>query len=309
MKHLAKDKQGKIIQDAKEKCDNLVLTYKDHLRNKYNRYFAYFVCCEGLNVVMAVGQIFITDRFLNKQFLGYGLNLYRFYQLPAEEIRLLDLTNPMCEAFPRVASCQFYIYGSGGQEASFNALCVLALNVIIDKVYLVFWFWFIILVTCGCARLLQRVFQVLPYIGPSIRYFLVNWEMHRYFKDNEHTESIKNYFKTCSIGDWFVLYQMSQNLNKKLFFNFIILLAKCKHINDKHIENGESNTELIENGQETQSKTSMKKSEITALPTLSVTSFEKSNAEEKKSERAEKRRRPREQEIGKEIVGKGRSKR
>ena len=30
----------------------------------------------------------------------------------------------------------------------------------------------------------------------------------------------------CKIGDWFVLYQMSKNLNKRLFYDFLILLSK-----------------------------------------------------------------------------------
>ena len=32
--------------------------------------------------------------------------------------------------------------------------------------------------------------------------------------------------KGCSIGDWFVLYQMSKNLNKRFFHDFLISLSR-----------------------------------------------------------------------------------
>ena len=47
MKHLAKDKGGKVVEDAEEKCEELMFTYNQHLRNKYDRYYYrynYYLC-------------------------------------------------------------------------------------------------------------------------------------------------------------------------------------------------------------------------------------------------------------------------
>lgn len=41
----------------------------------------------------------------------------------------------MCEAFPRVAACDFVRYGTGGLRENQNAICVLSLNMINDKVH------------------------------------------------------------------------------------------------------------------------------------------------------------------------------
>ena len=49
---------------------------------------------------------------------------------------------------------------------------------------------------------------------------------YRYFKRDEKLDAIKDYVMKCKIGDWFVLYQMSKNLNKRLFYDFLILLSK-----------------------------------------------------------------------------------
>ena len=50
--------------------------------------------------------------------------------------------------------------------------------------------------------------------------------MHRYFKKNENIIKVKKYLAECSVGDWFVLYQMSKNMNKRLFFDFLTSLAQ-----------------------------------------------------------------------------------
>ena len=40
----------------------------------------------------------------------------RYYNLPAEESAMAQIKNPMCEVFPRVASCTYWRYGSGGGQ-------------------------------------------------------------------------------------------------------------------------------------------------------------------------------------------------
>ena len=107
MKHLAKDKQSKIVEDAEKKCDCLLDTFNQQLRNKYDRYFYGFLGCEILNILIVVSQMFLTNRFLGGNFLSYGFDVYQYYSLPPEETTLEDIHNPMCEAFPRVRKSNF----------------------------------------------------------------------------------------------------------------------------------------------------------------------------------------------------------
>ena len=39
-------------------------------------------------------------------------------------------------------------------------------------------------------------------------------------------KKIRSYIEECSRGDWFVLYQLSKNLNRPFFMDFLITLAK-----------------------------------------------------------------------------------
>ena len=77
--------------------------------------------------------VFITNKFLKFQFLGYGPAVIRYYSMPPEE-REMYMVNPMCETFPRIAACNYHRYGSGGGGETKNAICVLGLNMINDKV-------------------------------------------------------------------------------------------------------------------------------------------------------------------------------
>ena len=76
----------------------------------------------------------LTHAFLNYRFLTYGQKTWNFFKSPEEERILNKLPNPMCETFPRIASCNYHYFGTGGDQSNINALCILSLNTINDKV-------------------------------------------------------------------------------------------------------------------------------------------------------------------------------
>ncbi len=132
------------------------------------------------------------------------------------------LVDPMCEIFPKQAGCYYARYGLGGGMDSRHGMCVLGLNMINDKVFFVLWLWEYFLVTVGCLRIVNRGFQV---SSSKVRFFLIKVNVYKYFKKNAHMKHINRYIHRCSIGDWFVLYQMSKNLNSRFFAEFLALLA------------------------------------------------------------------------------------
>ena len=73
----------------------------------------------------------IKNQFI---FCRYGPAVIMYYNLPPEERSLTHGYNPMCEAFPRIASCDYVRYGTGGAQENRSAICILGLNMINDKV-------------------------------------------------------------------------------------------------------------------------------------------------------------------------------
>lgn len=101
-----------------------------------------------LNFLNVIGNMFLVDRFLGGEFFSYGTNVLKFSQLDQE-----DRNDPMIAVFPRVTKCTFQKFGPSGTIQSHDALCILALNILNEKIYIILWFWFIILAIISGVQL------------------------------------------------------------------------------------------------------------------------------------------------------------
>eukprot|EP00090_Calanus_glacialis_P014519 TRINITY_DN23321_c0_g1_i1.p1 TRINITY_DN23321_c0_g1~~TRINITY_DN23321_c0_g1_i1.p1 ORF type:complete len:250 (-),score=26.19 TRINITY_DN23321_c0_g1_i1:511-1155(-) len=164
----------------------------------------------------------MTHRFLHYRFITYGFDVWQYYLLPEEEQRMPGVKNPMCNTFPRIASCDYWRWGSGGSQENINAICILALNIINDKVFLILWWWFLLIAVIGFIRIFYRGIQCR---SSRLRFHLLNMRLNRYFKKSTKIEKIEKYIKKCKLGDWFVLYQLSKNLNRPFFMDLLSHLS------------------------------------------------------------------------------------
>ena len=64
MKYLAKGARGKIIEDADKKRDDLIMVFRQHLKNKYNFYAGCFFVLEQINFLIVIVQWLVTSKFL-----------------------------------------------------------------------------------------------------------------------------------------------------------------------------------------------------------------------------------------------------
>lgn len=104
------------------------------------------------------------DTFLGGSFLTYGTDVLKFTNLNQDQ-----RTDPMIEIFPRVTKCTFHKVGPSGTIQKMDALCVLALNILNEKIYIFLWFWFIILaVFSGVALLYSMAVVLLPSTRETI---------------------------------------------------------------------------------------------------------------------------------------------
>ena len=101
MKYLGKGATGRIVEESEDRLNQLIQVkiqirvstkktqmtwrtwqlfqvFKDNLQNRYNRYAMAFFLCEVLNVLIVVGNFFLTNLFLDDQFLLYGPNVLRW---------------------------------------------------------------------------------------------------------------------------------------------------------------------------------------------------------------------------------------
>ena len=76
----------------------------------------------------------------------------------------------MCAAFPTEVSCSIPYIGAAGGEATSNGLCVLTQNNINEKLYLVFWFWYVFLSIVSVFAIAYRLVTIL---SEELRFYLI----------------------------------------------------------------------------------------------------------------------------------------
>jgi hypothetical protein len=150
--------------ERKTHCSALFRYLAETIRSHRNLVYVY-AFCEVLNFVNVVGNIYFVNRFFNGAFIDYGS---RVLSLSNEDQE--NRTDAMIEIFPRMTKCSLHYYGSSGTIQLSDALCILPLNIVNEKIYIFLWFWFIILaVVSGLAV----AYRLAVFLSPSLRLFLI----------------------------------------------------------------------------------------------------------------------------------------
>lgn len=214
LKALTTDLDGPVVGDDVKK--QRIMALHAYFTNSLHRHAFYgwrhFVC-EVLNFVNVVGQIYLTDRFLGGAFLTYGTDVINFASLD-----LQNRTDPMVRVFPRVTKCAFYISGSTGDSQLIDSICVIPVNIINEKIYIVLWFWFVILALFSGLAIIYRLITAFV---PKARLYLL--QARATSVSREHLETINRHIK---FGDWFILYLLSKNINSYIFKDVIDVLLR-----------------------------------------------------------------------------------
>ncbi len=83
--------------------------------------------------------------------------------------------------FPRMTSCTFNYFGLSGNKLNVETLCIIPLNIINEKIYVLLWFWLLLVVVVASIHLMlvaanvassyvRRVGlrQLSPYSSPHV---------------------------------------------------------------------------------------------------------------------------------------------
>jgi len=106
-----------------------------------------------------------------------------------------------------------------------DLLCILPLNIINEKIYVFLWFWFITLAVVSGAHVVYRLVTVFI---PQMRQIMLKSRAR--LVPIGYVDSV---LRSAQIGDWFVLYQLSKNVEDLNFREFLVSLAE-------RMENGET---------------------------------------------------------------------
>jgi len=202
--------------ERSERIDTIVKYFRDN-RGTHGGYFAMFVFCEMLNFANVIGQMFLMDRFLAGEFTTYGLSVLGNSELDASERK-----DHMAVVFPKVTKCSFFKYGPSGTIETHDALCVLPLNIINEKIYIFLWFWFIIVASITGIFLLYRLSVLM---AGGIRTAMIQARCGRISRDKiEDIVNSEGLTYSQKTGDFFLLYLIGKNLDELTMKELIIEL-------------------------------------------------------------------------------------
>nr|BDT61663.1 MAG: innexin [Marsupenaeus japonicus endogenous nimavirus]BDT62322.1 MAG: innexin [Melicertus latisulcatus majanivirus] len=136
----------------------------DYLQNslwRNNTYVIKYLICEFLYLLNCIINIVLIDKFLNGMFITYGTDVLSYNEVTDHENKI----HPMIALFPRMAKCSMNMYGSSGSIERHDFLCVLAVNVVNEKIYLIMWFWLFFLISMSSNKKVNVVIQTFNQMG------------------------------------------------------------------------------------------------------------------------------------------------
>ncbi|CAG0917117.1 unnamed protein product [Notodromas monacha] len=203
---------SRSVKDEERAGKRQILTryMANHLR-RHDAWFYQFVFCEMLNLINVIGNIFFTDKFLGYEFSNFGMEVAQFVDRDPE-----DRFDPMARVFPKVTKCTWHQFGPSGTIVKKDSLCVLAWNIINEKIYVFLWFWFVILAVVTALGFLYRLASV--FYSPLRAKILL-------LKNAAAREEVECVLDQCHVGDWYFLSHISAEMDPRDFREFLKSLA------------------------------------------------------------------------------------
>ncbi|TDG40490.1 hypothetical protein AWZ03_013089 [Drosophila navojoa] len=200
------------MAEVEDRVINIRRTMIDRMRLNQS-WGAHLVTAEMLNLVNLCGQIYLTHRFLGRQFLTLGIKVLRE--------RWVDKMDALDIVFPKVTKCTFFKYGAAGSLQEHDTLCVMALNIMNEKIYTILWFWYAFLLTVTVLGLVWRLLTLFFYKNVTFTRLSLYWAKPGKLDSSD----LKAVIEKCNFSNWMFLFFLRTNLSEFLFEKVVYHLA------------------------------------------------------------------------------------
>ncbi|XP_076033170.1 innexin inx2-like [Oratosquilla oratoria] len=190
-----------VKDSEKEKRVNQSATYFVKSFNKHKGFAFRFLLCEVFAVAIAIGNIFFTDKFLGGAFLNYGPGVLSYLNTDVH-----DPDNPMNAVFPKVTKCTWRKFGATATIERHDALCVLPLNIVNEKTFVVLW---VVYVAVAAVVSITFLWHLVLALLPSVRRTFLIARCH----DQPTKSRLFQILPKCDYGGWFLMFHFQSNMS------------------------------------------------------------------------------------------------
>lgn len=116
------------------------------------------------------------------------------------------------DLFPKWASCLYFDFGPSGTGQVQDALCLLSLNILNEKIFAFLYVWFVLLlIVSGCNLIIRGIIL----ISPNLRFKMIrSLAMSSVPLTKRELKIISH---GDNVGDWFIIFLLGRNLNPFVF--------------------------------------------------------------------------------------------
>lgn len=196
-----------ILTDAPKRREVLIKYFRNNM-GAHKVYYMSYAICEVLAFFNIIMQMYLIDSFLGGEFSTYGTKVISFTDWD-DSVRF----DPMMRIFPRLTKCTFHRYGSSGDVQKHDAMCILPINIINEKIYIFLWFWFYFL---GIVTFVSLIWRFSTYSFRGARLFV--------FKQRAKfcsTQELIQVFDSLPVADWYLVDLLAKNMDPVHFGDFI----------------------------------------------------------------------------------------
>lgn len=123
--------------------------------------------------------------------------------------------------FPKLSKCDFFKYGPSGSQETRDALCLLSLNVLNDKIFAIIYVWFIFLLIISAINL---ILCLVTLVSKRYRIYCLRSVLMFEFSDSQ----LRRVTNQANTGDCFVFRQMARNLDSGMFVDLVADILAMK---------------------------------------------------------------------------------
>ncbi|CAH1389893.1 unnamed protein product [Nezara viridula] len=182
-----------------------------------------YILSEIIFVLNVVINFYLTDIFLGGGFLEYGLQVFFNFKVAGGT------------SFPPMTRCIFQKFGPSGTIESRDALCVMTLNMLNEKFYLLLWFWFSFLLIISAVIFVCRLCFLTIVIMRKKSSCLIRLTLTPQLGWN----SVLVLVNKLTVSDWIFMQQLSKSMYptsySKLLENIVLEINEPCNIKLKYV--------------------------------------------------------------------------